>query len=102
VVFEPVILSVTFPAAAVTASTPAFASGVPSFATAPRSARLSAAETSPVTTPAPMSVVSTPMDTDVPLNVIVFGSVAGFGVAVPVIGMAKVEKVPVTPRQPLL
>src|SRR3954453_879506 len=100
-VFVPVIFSVTAPGAAVTASTPAPSVGVPSLAVAPMPARLSAAETRPVTTPAPMRVESTPMATEVFWSVTGLPSVAGFGDAVPVIGTANCEKVPVTPRHPL-
>ena len=96
------IFRVTEPAAAVTASTPAFESGVPSFFFTPMSAKLSAALTRPVVTPAPMSVESTPMVTDVPVKVTEppLATVVGFAVAA--IGTEKVEKVPVTPRHALL
>src|SRR5262249_54531110 len=68
----------------------------------PRSARLSAACTSPVMTPAPIRVELTEIATEVLFRVIVFGTVTGLGVAVPVIGTAKSEKVPVTPSHALV
>ena len=99
--FVPLIFKVTEPTAEVTASIPAPALGVPSLVVTPMSARLSAALTRPVVTPAPIRVESTPIVTDVFVSLTLPGPVQTAVPPVPVIGTANVEKVPVTPRQPL-
>lgn len=101
-VFDPVMRSVTWPALDTTWLMPALWFAVPVLSLTPRSARLSAAETSPVATPAPISVESTEMVTDVLDRVTLLGALTGSGDAVAVIGTDSCVMPGVTLAQPFV
>ncbi len=101
VVFVPLIWSLTEPAAATTAFWPSSAGGPPVGSGVPSVASEGAAATRPVFTPAETSAESTAMVTPVPDRVVFWPGSIVLGAAAPVTGMANVENVPVTPRQPL-